>query len=649
MPNSTNEHDWKIPDGYHALDRSEQRPAPGAKLIGPADPTESFSATILLRRRPDGPPVPGAKELLASRKRQPSMSEDEFAAKYGAAPEDVEKVTQFVKAHGLTILQSHLARRTVVASGTVAQMSSAFLVQLGTYEYPIPPARGDAAYRGRNGVIAVPKALAQIILGVFGLDNRKVGHSARTGDPPSTSTLAVKKATELYNFPDPGQAMADQTIGIISPGGNWGYLQSDLDSYFDSVGERKVTPVAISVAGAVNGAHQAVTTASSVAGQSTLTFGPHAIPAGFPAQSYAAPQFDVVNGWTKVKSVTRSHASTVVTLTSPLSFAVPNGTTIYFNVGNETTQDVCVAASAAPGANIAVYFAPATAQGWLEVFLRAIWPDRNDKPPSVLSCSFGLVLGDDLSNDSTSLEIGVLMLFPIFALDAFVRGVTICACTGDNGSQGLVNPGDGHAHVWYPASDPYVLGVGGTTLGKTRSGEWVEYVWNDASGATGGGVSDLFEVPEYQSFPGTGVPHTVNPSPPFMAKGRGVPDVAANASLYSGYPMFFCGGPYTAAGTSAATPLWAGLIALINSYKPNPWGNIGFVNWQLYQFAVSFKLFNVLNELWPKPGNPNLADCPTSNGWNGVKGYSARVGWDACTGWGSPNGRALLGMFQFID
>jgi kumamolisin len=200
--------------------------------------------------------------------------------------------------------------------------------------------------------------------------------------------------------------------------------------------------------------------------------------------------------------------------------------------------------------------------------------------------------------------------------------------------------------VWYPASDPFVLAVGGTTLGQTESDAWVEYVWNDASGASGGGVSDFFSLPDYQSH--VGVPESVNPSPPFMARGRGVPDVAANASLASGYPMLFCGAPYTAAGTSAATPLWAGLIARINSHQPNPFGNIGWVNQLLYDFALEMNLFNPLNALWRDPHNPKLVVCPTNNGFNGVKGYHATSRWDACTGWGSPNGKALLDMFIVV-
>jgi kumamolisin len=158
-------------------------------------------------------------------------------------------------------------------------------------------------------------------------------------------------------------------------------------------------------------------------------------------------------------------------------------------------------------------------------------------------------------------------------------------------------------------------------------------------------VSDVFGVPYWQSH--LGIPKSVNPAP-FAERGRGIPDVAANASSSSGYPMFLCGGKYVAAGTSAATPLWAGLLSRINSYQPNPWGPLGYVNWIIYYFAAGMTLFNPLNALWPDPHNPDLAGCPANNSYNGVKGYPATSGWwDACTGHGSPNGKALLEMFIF--
>ena len=133
---------------------------------------------------------------------------------------------------------------------------------------------------------------------------------------------------------------------------------------------------------------------------------------------------------------------------------------------------------------------------------------------------------------------------------------------------------------------------------------------------------------------------TVTPPAPFNAAGRGVPDVASNASIYSGYSGFYLGGALSGNpgnGTSAAAPLWAGLIALLNA---NAGFNIGFANPTFYTLGPS--AFNPINPLWPDPAYPQLAACPADNGNNGIPGYPPTAGWDACTGLGSPNGMALL-------
>jgi hypothetical protein len=237
--------------------------------------------------------------------------------------------------------------------------------------------------------------------------------------------------------------------------------------------------------------------------------------------------------------------------------------------------------------------------------------------------------------------------------------------------------GDGYAHVWYPGSDPWVLSVGGTTLGQyypsgSSTPAWVEYAWNDASnypsgihspgewGTGGGGVSGYFPLPSYQQ--GAGVPNSINPtlptnsdlvsvtpSAPFNATGRGTPDVAANASIYSGFSGFFTAGVQTgwpANGTSASTPFWAGLIAVLNS---NTGFNIGFVNPTLYALGAGSTAFNALNPLWRDPAFPQLANCPLDNSNNGIAGYPTGPGWDACTGLGSPNGVALLTAFTELE
>ena len=110
--------------------------------------------------------------------------------------------------------------------------------------------------------------------------------------------------------------------------------------------------------------------------------------------------------------------------------------------------------------------------------------------------------------------------------------------------------------------------------------------------------------------------------------GRGVPDVAGNASFNSGYSgIVVAGGPFIGNGTSASSPLWAGLIAVINAALGV---NVGFVNPAIYALGSS-----VFRSILPGAG-------PANNSNAGVAGYPAGAGWDACTGWGSPRGRALL-------
>lgn len=141
---------------------------------------------------------------------------------------------------------------------------------------------------------------------------------------------------------------------------------------------------------------------------------------------------------------------------------------------------------------------------------------------------------------------------------AAALGITVCCAAGDNGSADAET--DGLAHVDFPASSPFALGCGGTKLtglGNTISSE---VVWNEGpNSATGGGVSDSFPGPAYQSS--TGIPQSVNP--PHKA-GRGVPNVSGDADPATGYFIRVDGQEFVIGGTSAVAPLWAGLIALLN-------------------------------------------------------------------------------------
>lgn len=258
----------------------------------------------------------------------------------------------------------------------------------------------------------------------------------------------------------------------------------------------------------------------------------------------------------------------------------------------EVALDIQVAGSIAPGAKLAVYFAPNTDQGFVDAITTAVHDTANS--PSVLSISWG---GPESSWTASSMT----------ALDdacqsAAALGVTITVASGDNGSTDGVK--DGKSHVDFPASSPHVLACGGTELMGSGSTIASETVWNDEAaggGATGGGYSTEFPLPSWQS--GAGV----------SGSGRGVPDVAGDAAPESGYNILVDGQHDVVGGTSAVAPLWAALIALVNQQNGKA---AGFVNPALYGAAGDFH--------------------DITQGNNGA--YSAGPGWDACTGLGSPDG-----------
>ena len=272
------------------------------------------------------------------------------------------------------------------------------------------------------------------------------------------------------------------------------------------------------------------------------------------------------------------------------------------NADGEVMLDIEVVGAVAPGASIAVYFAPNTDQGFLDGLSTAVHDTTNK--PSVISISWGQ------SEDSWTAQARTQM--EQILTDAAGLGVSVTVAAGDNGSADGVT--DGQQHVDFPASAPHALACGGTSLQAANGQITSETVWNDGSGggATGGGVSRQFPVPSYQSA--ANLPDNVDTN----AAGRGVPDVAGNADPETGYQILVDGNRETIGGTSAVAPLWAGLIARLNQSLGKP---VGFLQPQLY----------------PLLGSAAFHDITSGN--NGS--YSAGVGWDACTGLGSPDGSAL--------
>jgi kumamolisin len=505
---------------------SSQALLPNSRRIADVDPDDRFQVTMLVRRASP----PGAEPAVEDE----PIGRDEFARRFGARTADLQLVYDFARVHGLSVVATHLAARTVKLTGAARDFVRAFAVRLAHYDC------NGIRYRAPEGPVRVPRALGSIVVGVFGLDTRPAARM--TGPPPPIvgPAFTPREVSRLYTFPE-GDG-SGQTIGIIELAG--GFLQSDLTTFYAGLGINGPSVTVVSVDGATNSPDPSNPSSSS-------------------------PDFEVA-------------------------------------------MDMQIAGGIAPGARQVLYFAENTQQGFANVLSAAVHDSVNQ--PSVISISWG----HTESSFADQLRDAIEQSF----IDAAVLRTTVCASSGDWGSQN--NETDGRLHVLFPGSAPHALAVGGTTIQVGSSIILTETVWNNSSGATGGGISEAFPLPSWQQ--GKGIP----PSPNSGAYvGRGVPDVAAFADLaMTGYRIVFQGTVATAGGTSAATPLWAALVAILNQRMGT---NLGFLSPRLYALPA---------------GTPGLRDIVNGhNDWSGAMPpgpFNAGIGWDACTGLGRPIGAALM-------
>jgi kumamolisin len=506
-----------------AIPGSDRTPDPEHERVGDPEPGGEVEVSVYLR--PKSPVDWVDQEAARPPAERRVLSREELAGAHGANQADVDAVRAFAAEYGLEVADVDLARRSVKLRGTLDNVARAFGAQgLGSYAHPTA-----GVYRGRQGPLTVPTALAGVITGVFGIDQRPQAHPhlrfhAQAAQPTSFTPVQVAQA---YGFPT-GPTGAGQTVAIIELGG--GFNAADLSTYFTGLG---LTAPAVSAVG--------------------------------------------VDGGTNSPGTDK-------------------------NADGEVMLDIEVVGAVAPGASIAVYFAPNTDQGFLDAITTAVH-DTTHKP-SVVSISWG-------GPEDTWTQQARTQMEQAFT-DAAALGVTVTAASGDNGSTDGVT--DGKQHVDFPAAAPHALACGGTSLQVQNGQISSETVWNNAGGgAGGGGVSIEFAVPSYQSA--AGVPANVDSG----QSGRGVPDVSGDADPGTGYTIRVDGVQETIGGTSAVAPLWAGLTALLNQALGKP---VGFLHPQLYAAAAHTAFRDI------------------TQGSNGS--YQAGPGWDACTGLGSPNGTALL-------
>lgn len=357
-----------------------------------------------------------------------------------------------------------------------------------------------------------------------------------------------------------------------------------------------------------------------------------------------------------------------------------------FSLGSNYLEVLLAPPSADPGINgsldeadLDIEWAGAVARGAQIIYVEATDPFYSafyaidNKLAPVLSTSLGTCEWHITPDDE--------QLFLDYSQKAAVLGISWVASSGDSGAAGCEFQGGPYSmattpmSVEVPSSLPEVTAVGGSEFNggngsywstpgpnfSTASGYIPEVAWNDENviiqelgldlipltpgapteggfAAGGGGASILFPKPQWQAGPG--VPND---------SARDVPDVAFTASWFDDPYLIWNQGTYVGVGgTSAATPVFAGVVAILNQYlvaqKIQPQAGLGNLNPMLYYLAQNdSSVFHDItvgnNEVPCRPGSSQ--DCGSS----GSYGYSAGPGYDLVTGWGSVDAEALIGSW----
>lgn len=274
------------------------------------------------------------------------------------------------------------------------------------------------------------------------------------------------------------------------------------------------------------------------------------------------------------------------------------GRSFHVPVGGEATMDVEWAHAMAPGATIQLYYV------------------RNTNSETTMWSHLARALTMARSNGATDMSISLgacgadTKTAPAQAAFAslFKAGVSVFVSSGDSGAlAGPIKDCGSHPAVSYPASDPSVVAVGGTSLDVSFDGTLLnEVAWN----MSGGGTEKVFPRPAWQ----------VASTLPTRGK-RWSPDVSFVGDPGTGVNVLYRGRWTTAGGTSLGAPSWAGIWALLEQRAQQSGTTLGPADPLFYKIGNSASYHTAFNDI--------------TSGTNGK--YRARVGWDAVTGWGTPN------------
>ncbi len=539
------------------------------------------------------------------------LAPGQFASRFGPAPASIAEVTAKLRADGLAVTVAPNGM-LVDFRGSAARVENAFAVGLNR----IRLADGSLG-RARTAPIRLPATLAPLVTSVVGLDNVLRLRSGVLQGSKTHAHAAAQKATFAHPAGSPTPCSDAQNAATL-----YGGLTDDQ------------------IANAY-GAFGLYGASDFGAGQRIAVF---------ELEPYAASDihtFDTCYFGSTAAAAMASRLSTI-----PVDGGQPAG-----SGSLESLLDIEDLSALAPGATLDVYEAPNTTFGSLDEYAKIV----NDDLDPIVSSSWGLC-----EQALEQGEPGVLQAENLLFQQAAAQGQSIFAAAGDSGSNtcnSLYEPGPVTPVLSQddPASNPYVVGVGGTTIDNPTQPA-LEHVWNDGVlfGAGGGGISQAWPMPAWQlssSVPGIADSATIdaantfeagdlgqpgyafcqtdNPGGASQSACREVPDVSAQADEFTGGITVYAGdygGWGTLGGTSSATPIWAALLAVTNESATCQGNNatkagVGFVNPLLYSVAST-----------PSAYAASFNDVTTGN--NDPYGLSnlfpATTGYDMASGLGSP-------------
>lgn len=593
---------------------------PGARLGGAVSATRTVRLTVALSSQDAGGLAAraGAVSTPGSPLFRHYLSVPEFARRFGAGEVRLAAVRGALAADGLSVGRPAANELSLPVSGPAAAVQRAFATALSQ----VTLRNGRAAIANASAP-TVPAAIAPDVAAVIGLSTVPAVHPAGLATPSGPSAAYPRRSPGLRRHVATGGpqpcAAASNAAGT-APGG---YTSDEIADAYGFQG--------------LYGAGD-LGQGQSVALYESIPYDPQDVVA-----------FQSCYGTSAVVQ----------------NVAVDGGSGPYVPGSTDDTEpalDIEQIVGLAPRARVLVYGGPSTGQGEYDTDTAMISGDA----AKTVSISYGAC--EPL--DGAAYVRAEAQLWQ----EAAIQGQSVVAATGDTGSAGCYRENASTALAQLdPAAQPDVTSVGGTLIytanASSPSALWSpgaplqESVWNDGNtgtytlgpGATGGGPSDVWPMPSYQSgaAPALSVVGADSSGAPCNAPAqqasycREVPDVSALADPAHAYVVYLNGasggarsGWTTEGGTSAATPVWAALLALTDAQASCRGLTVGLANPDLYGLAgLSYsQFFRDVTLASPITGAANNDALGTAGGL-----YPVTTGYDMTTGLGVPNAASLAG------